>query len=60
MNKVITHEQIEKLEKYIDERKEIVETYMSPVDKAYFYGMIKAIELLGFDCISYNGIHKIF
>lgn len=61
MNKVIiTHGKLKKFEKYIDERKEIVEMNISPADKVYYEGMLKAIELLGFDYTIKDGKHKLF
>ena len=60
MNKVITNEQIEKLERYLDERKEIIEMNISPADKIYYNGMITAIQLLGFDYTVNNDKHNLF
>ena len=60
MNKVITHEQIEKLERYLDERKEINEMCILPADMVYYNGMITAIQLLGFDYIIKDDKHNLF
>ena len=57
MNKVIAIEQIEKLERYLDERLDVIKHEKgNDYDIIYFNGIIRAITLLGFEIVI-NGSH---
>lgn len=60
MIKVISTEQIENFEMYLDERRELMQMDITPADKVYYDGLIKSIELLGFDYVIKEDKHKLF
>ena len=47
------------MQNYLDERRSIADGCSRPVDKAYYDGMVHAIQILGMDVIIKSGKHVI-